>query len=60
MKITCTKEEYRSLILGCADSVRMGNCGTCGLALICERECGDPGDWLSEQCEIVTDEEDVK
>lgn len=56
MKITCTKEEYRSMILGCAEASRVGYCSSCGLALICEHEC-DPGDWLSEHCEIVPEED---
>lgn len=56
MKITCTKEEYRSIILGCADTVRAGCCNMCALTLICEHEY-DPGDWLSDHCEIVPEEE---
>lgn len=55
MKIICTKEEYRSLILGCADTVRSQYCNMCAFAMICERDC-DPGDWLSELCEIALED----
>ena len=61
MKILCTKEEFRRIIVACENDGNNCSCG-CALFNICpynridDNTEQEPGDWLSSICEIVSEE----